>query len=280
MATNYQGKKYRGWVDPEAELGDLIEDPSSLERRSDARLFLKRAGRHIFHLDVVYAKRPTPCLAYYAFGRSLGHGSARISVRRVLRYSEVLEREGFQGVPVLAAVWRRGFLSRSDGLVVMQEVPDVVELESWGRHRSRTHDRIAWEDPIAANLASTLARLHEKRLFHGDLKSRHILVRPGDTDQFIFADLEKMKRLGRSPGLALDLFAARDLIQLLSSIRDGHPESQVNNGFLEKYLAGRDLGSRRSNRLRAMVGLYGPGGRFRQGETVLRNLLGALRGKR
>jgi len=90
--------------------------------------------------------------------------------------------------------------------------------------------------------------------------------------QFHLVDLEKCLYLPRLVNPLRVLAVSRDLVQLFASL----PQSDVTSAgevLLDSYLAAARLSPRQKETLRKITGLYGKNGRFRQGRTLLANVL-------
>ena len=128
------------------------------------------------------------------------------------------------------------------------------------------------------NFARELAGFHSKGFFHGDLKTRHVLVqhRSNRGPRFFFVDLEKCISVPYFPGFLRDILAARDLIQLFASLpreSPGFAQGESSKLLLRRYLEAAPISGRRRKRLRSIVKLYSSQGEFQQGRTLLSNVL-------
>lgn len=184
-----------------------------------------------------------------------------------------LNRHGFKSLKVLAALKPAKQILNRESVLIAEEITSVRELPSRGVHVYRVHPEIEFDASISRGLAQTLARLHKAGFFHGDLKSRHVLCRDSveQGTEFFFVDLEKCRQAGLVPSVARDLFASRDLIQLLNSLDFKGSEALKTDAFLEAYFLSLDLSSPRQKVIRRLVDLYGPCGSFSQGSTLLQN---------
>lgn len=276
-----------GWISPRLELPPpLIDDPESAAKLAGTEVVLECEARKIYRMWLPVDGRNECCFLYIFGNRSLGRALRPNYAFRVMRMSQCLRKEGFETLHVLAAFRpRRQFLNWRS-YVVAQELRPVLELPSGGRHRYPVHESVALNPDVLSAVANTLASFHDRGFVHGDLKTRHVLAhlngdQPGARFpwEIILVDLEKTRRFPRVLARAHDLFAARDLVQLCASLPEddqGRSLNGVKNELITRYLEFRRLPGSRSRLIRAVVDLYRPGGRLRQGRTLLRSLLEML----
>ena len=276
--SRYTGKTFAGWIregfQPPRE---LLDCPEEAGRFPGAEHLLDCRGRQIHRLPLALDGTVRRCFTYYFTNASLGRSLRRSYAFRTLRISLLLQKHGFATIEVLAAMKRRGHFLNWTGLLIAGDLESVCELPSTGRHVFQIHASVNLSVELAASLGKYLASLHNAGFFHGDLKTRHILVSQG-TQGWVFhlVDLEKCLYLPHlvSP---LRVFAAgRDLVQLFASL----PQAEVGSGgpaLLESYLQAISLSARQKERLRRITALYGNHGRFRQGRTLLANVLGLMK---
>ena len=287
MLNRIRNGKYKGWVHERLEW-----DPSDPEKDEFQKMLHEKGevvlhcrGRDIYRLNLQLEGTPVSCFLYVFRNYSLTRALKTPYAWKILRISNKLRKLGFQTIEVLAAVRPKYELLNWNSLLIAKEILNVYELPATGNHVYKVHPSIPFSGQITDETASELARFHDSGLFHGDLKSRHILI-PGDSDKaapiVCFVDLEKTRHHRFLPSLLLDMLAARDLVQLLSSLPHGEesPEGDKEKSrFLSLYLDHRNLGNRRSKRIRKAAGLYLDSGALRQGETLLKGLKRKMTGK-
>jgi tRNA A-37 threonylcarbamoyl transferase component Bud32 len=216
------------------------------------------------------------CYFYQFTNSSWRRSIARNPVLRTARMATILKRHRIPSVDVLLAVKRRQTLNWNSYLLT-REIENVKELDAKGDHVYRIHPTISLTPELALAFGRHLARVHNLGFFHGDLKSRHILIEQDRLNQYTFylVDIEKSTFVPFLPPPLSDLFASRDLIQFQDSTRaTGRSALKI---FFESYNTARDLPAFRLRFIESAVSLYGPNGRFRQGRTVLANLWQLLR---
>ncbi|MEJ2078706.1 MAG: lipopolysaccharide kinase InaA family protein [Acidobacteriota bacterium] len=275
--------RFRGWVAPSLNLpACLLEDPSSAGLMPGSETLLDCRGRKIYRVSLELSGRPVPCFIYLFQNDSVSRSLRRSYAGHILRMSELLREAGFDTLEVVAAFRPKWQFLNWASFLVARELQSVQELPSTGRHVYQLHTWVDFDNSVAAAVATNLANLHDSRFVHGDLKTRHILARrngSGCPPQILFVDLEKTKRIPASLTRLHDFFAARDLIQLLSSLpRELHGRTIVPNRdhFLKQYFLARRLPPQRQRLIRQLLRLYEPGGGLHQGETILRSLTTAL----
>lgn len=279
----YRGSRWSGWIHPGLEEPDLLERPHQIREMPAAEIIIERQGRRIYRVRLALGGRRQPCFCYWFDNDSWSRLLRETYAFRVMRQSFKMKRSGFLTLEPLAALKRRGQLLNRESFVVVREIEAVTEIASPWRHFSRVHQRIDLTPEIASSLGEAIARLHSEDFFHGDLKTRHILVADHSGEpRFYFIDLENCRHLTHSPTLLKDALAARDLIQFFSSLRPpkatpSRRMSEARQVLIDTYLKKRPVGDRRRRRLRKFIELYGPGGSFRQGRTLLGNLLHRFR---
>jgi hypothetical protein len=201
-----------------------------------------------------------------------------------------IKESGFNTLEVLAALKPKNEKLNWHSLLIASEIEAVGELPSAGNHVSQVHEFIDFDTRMASSLAGELSRFHDRKLIHGDLKTRHILASNGNSSshasngirKFHLVDLEKSRYFPRIPGALLDVLAARDLVQLFASLpmnSNGHNLVSTKDQFLTEYFSKRNLSGFRAGLIRRILDLYSPEGGLRQGETILENLLGKLTGR-
>ena len=273
----YRGARYSGYVHPGLRAPQLLlNEPERASCLPDARLVLDCAGRQILRVPLIVEDRQVNCYSYYFRNRSFQRSLRRCYAFRVLEISRRLANEGLSTLTVLAAVRRNREVLNRNSLIIAGEIAGVVELSSIGNHRSQVHPRQEIDESLSRELARAVAEWHSRGFFHGDLKTRHILVSGTGPRQYSFVDLEKTLHLPRSPRVLQDVLAARDLIQLFSSSPITRSNPPLRARLLKSYLDYRQISSQRAAKLERMVQLYGADGPFDQGKTLAGNLLGWL----
>ena len=284
MLNRISTSKYRGWIHEGLEW-----DPSEPLKYGFQRILSEKGevvlhcrGRDIYRLNLMLDGVPCGCFLYIFRNTSLSRALNKPYAWQVLRMSGILRDSGFHTIEVLAAMRPKNEFLNWNSLLIAREIRNVRELPSAGRHAYKVHPSIPFTAEIAGLTAAELARLHDSGLFHGDLKSRHVLLSEGSENpgpDVFFVDLEKTLKPRFFPVFILDLLAARDLIQLLSSLPGGEDAAEGNEAkslLLTRYLEHRKLGSRRSKRVRKAVRLYLDSGTLIQGETLLQSLKGRM----
>ncbi len=276
---HHSGKRFTGWIregfsPPEL----LLEYPDKIGTLPGAEHLLDCEGRQIHRLPLGWQGGEHSCFTYYFTNGSLGRSFRRSYAFRSLQMSLRLQRHGFSTPDILAACKRRGERLNWTGLLVAAEIQSVWELPSAGRHVFQIHHAIDLSDELAAALGRYLASLHGVGFFHGDLKSRHILVsRQPESPSFHLVDLEKSLYLPRVPASLKVILASRDLVQLFASLPGATDHESKARLILESYLQSTTLNNQHKKRLKKLTSLYGKQGSFRQGRTLLENLIGLLR---
>jgi hypothetical protein len=260
----YLAEHYRGWrrddFDPP---GAVLSGPSELAALDGAEHLLDCAGRQIYRVPLCSGGRIFNSFVYYFNNASYGRSLRRCYAFRSLRIASRLAQESFPSLQVLAALKPRREILNWRSVLVALEIESVPEL--------------ILSSGLVTGLGRFLARFHARGFFHGDLKSRHVLVGelPGGAYQFHLVDLEKCLHLPRLPASPATLLAARDLVQLLVSL-PLDPHDPMTRLLLDSYSAASPFSSREAARIRRIVELYSEGGGFRQGRTLLVNLVHLL----
>jgi len=272
--------RYWGWIDGELEIPSaLMEDPEKANQLAGAAVVLECQARRIVRLSMLRKGSPQSCFIYLFRNTSFGRSLRSCYSMHVMKMAEMLRQEGQATLEILAALRPRGQILNADSWMIAREIDSVRELPSVGRHVYQVHRWADFDSTVAGAVAERLAHFHQRGFVHGDLKTRHVLVRSnglGNRPEIIFVDLEKTRRLPRGLGLVHDLFSARDLIQLLASLpveTAGRSLEMERKLLLDEYFRFRQLASYRERLMRRVLSWYGPGGRLRQGKTVLGALL-------
>ena len=274
----YRGARYSGYVHPGLRVPHLLlNEPERAASLPDTKLLLECDGRQIVRLPLILENRQVYCFSYYFRNRSLQRALRRCYAFRVLEASRRLGSEGLRTLTVLAAVRRNRQVLNRHSLIIASEIPDVAELSSIGNHRSHVHPQRDVDESLSPELARAVAEWHTRGFFHGDLKTRHILVSGTCPGRFSFVDLEKTLHLPRAPRTLQDVLAARDLVQLFSSSPITQSNPLLRARLLKSYLNHRQLSPQRVGKLERIIHLYGTDGPFEQGKTLAGNLIGLLR---
>jgi hypothetical protein len=274
----YRGRGFQGWIREDFLPPDLVlEAPERLSELPSAVRLLNCEGRQIYRLPAIVGGVPESCFVYYFTNASLQRGFRRCYALRCWRKALRLQARGFNTIDVLAALKRRRELLNWRSVLVAREVADVCELPSRGDHVFRIHPFIGFSGPVAEAFGRHLGRFHRDGFVHGDLKTRHVLVRNFATSRpdFFLVDLEKCVRLSFLPESLRVLWLARDLIQFRVSLDHccAPVPQEAWTSFFESYLQEAGLAARNRRRIKRILRLYGPEGGFRQGRTLLANLL-------
>lgn len=282
--------KFCGWVTQDLTLPSrLTTEANSASSLEGAETLLDCKLRNIYRAPLRRGDQTLSCFFYFFRHNSIRQALGSGPPFHVLKMSEILREHGFESLEVLAALRPKRQILRWTSLLIASEISSVCELPSAGTHVYQIHKWIDFDQPIATELARELARFHDCSFFHGDLKSRHILTRtasladsPENTSRFVLVDLEKTKRLPHLPSPVRDILAARDLIQLLSSLPAGTELDEIKaarENLLNEYLMRRVISSKREKFIRRILEMYAPDGTLVQGKTVLGGLTSHLRRK-
>jgi len=275
ILRRYNGKGFCGRVHPLLDLEhEALDDPHEFIRHRQAELILDCENRKIIRSDILLGGVRVPALLHFDENRSFSRIFRSSYASRTLSIASRLAENAIPTVDVLAALNRKGFPVEAS-LLITREMQNVRQLPATGRHQLEIHPPLELTDSLALQLGCCVAELHSRRLFHGDLKSRHILVEQTEPPRFIFVDLEKSAFWPLAPSSVRDVLAARDLVQLLSSIPERrNPKTATHRDILlESYLTKRKLPATRRRRLASWVDLYMGNDGFEQGKTLLENLL-------
>jgi tRNA A-37 threonylcarbamoyl transferase component Bud32 len=271
----YSGKHYRGWLRRDFEPPPpLLEDPGRLADCAEAEKLLECTGRQIFRAMLPVAGRLQSCFLYYFTNNSLSRGLRRSYAFRSLRLSRKLRNSGIGTLEVLAALKKRGDFLNWQSILVAREIAPVCELPAAEQHLFQIHPAVPLSPLITHELARELAFFHGQGFFHGDLKSRHILVNSEERrPRFYFVDLEKTLHLPRLPRSLRAVLESRDLVQLFASLpHDNGKRRHLQEELLEAYLEAACHPPRLRKIFRRILDLYGPDGGLRQGETLWSNI--------
>lgn len=279
--SRFRNAEMAGYLHPEIRFTKELE--MILFQRPESRTLeaateiLRCDGRLIFRLPLELGGSACSCYLYLFTNKSWSRALHRASAMHIMQVAARMTRAGFPTLEVLAALKPRTQLLNWDSLLISREIENVQELPSSGTHLYQVHETIVLDEDLLQAVASHIAALHNRGFVHGDLKTRHILVRRQQDDCTIFlVDLEKSRRMPAQLGPAHDLWAARDLIQFFASLpRETTPQEEIDvrSPFLDSYFQARLLSDFRRRGIRRWVELYRPGGRFQQGRTLLDSLL-------
>lgn len=284
MLRRIRTREYKGWIHEGLEW-DPSHDEFQRMLSQKGEVVLHCRGRDIYRLTLNLDDIPVKCFLHMFRNTSLTRALKKPYAWQVLLMSNRLRKLGFPSIEVLAAIRPKNEILNWNSMLIAREILNVRELPASGKHVYRVHARVPFSAEVAEQTASELARFHDSGLFHGDLKSRHVLVSEISENkgpEVFFVDLEKTRNPKFIPPFLRDILAARDLIQLLTSLPGGEEAAEGNEEksiLLTRYLEHRKLGSRRSQRIRRAVRLYLDSASLRQGETLLKGLKRKMTGE-
>ncbi len=281
----YTGKHFYGWIHSEfSPPKGLLDSPERAAEFPEAEHLLDCRARQIFRLPLSVQGRLRSCFTYYFTNQSLNRSFRTTPSFHILKVSQKLQEKGLGTLKVLAALKRKRELFNWCSFLVAREITPVYELASAGNHVFQIHPFLEYSPRVAAGLAQHLASFHRKGFFHGDLKTRHILIgrHSNPLRRFYLVDLEKCHYLPHLPSFLKDVLAARDLIQLFASLKTPSSSEDADHlryYFTEEYLSAIQLSLSRQVWLKKLLELYGPEGNLEQGQTVLTNLWKKFQGR-
>ncbi len=278
-------REYKGWIHKGLEWTPSNPEGDEFQRMLSEKgeLILTCRGRDIYRLNFNLEGAPCCCFLYIFRNTSLTRALKTSYAYQTLRISNTIRELGFPSIEVLAAIRPKNEILNWNSLLIAKEILNVKELPATGSHIYKVHASIPFSGEVADLTASELARFHDSSLFHGDLKSRHILISKNpdkESRDIWFVDLEKTRRHKLLPSFLRDILAARDLVQLLSSLpgdNNGDSAQEEKSRFLSLYLSNRNLSRKRSGTIKKAVNLYLESGSLRQGETLLQGIYRRIR---
>lgn len=280
----------RGWFDETLGINpEFTRSPGRFCVQNRADQILDCEGRQIYRSHFPVGKQNLSCFVYIFRNLSFNRALRPSYAFHCMEMSQKLSQSGFCTFRCLAAFRPRAEMLNWNSVLVATEIDSVFELPSSGSHLYPVHPTIPLSSTLTMQLALELSRFHQKGFFHGDLKTRHILVRPPaslnghQSFQFFFVDLEKARHMPSLPSFGRDILAVRDLIQLFESL-PGEDRLNIHSDpagtFLDGYFEGRGFPDSRRRRFRKMLSFYGPHGQLRQGETLIGALFSLLSPRR
>jgi hypothetical protein len=264
----FRGKIFRGAVTARlaARLTFLLDDPEAADGISGSRRVLSGPFRTIWEISI----------GGDTFFVHLFRHQRREILDRIVRMQTLLRRMQI-GTFDVCAVGRETGHSGHREFFIARKIDNAVSLPAGLGHRYEVVPEAPdLPDKLSVSLAQFISGFHLKRIIHGDLKSRHILLQQGaGMPRFFLVDLEKARRLRYLPERLVDVFRVRDLIQLSASCGQIITRSQKTR-FLRNYLRRLSIPAERRRTFYFVLRLYSIHD-FRQGRTLLENILGAIR---
>ncbi len=154
--------------------------------------------------------------------------------RRAFFASLMLQKNGFDAPDVIGLFERRAGLLCTDNLFLTRDVTDALPLPKYLdkiRHQSGK-TALAKKRAFIRAFAQTLGRMHNKGIFHGDLRLNNVLVVPDDPgEKLYFIDNERTKKKFRLPAR----LCLKNLVQL-NMFRDGISNTDRMR-FIKTYLS-------------------------------------------
>lgn len=277
--TRYSGPTYNGYLRADFEPPDLVLDqPEQIGRLEGAEHLLDCEGRQIHRVPLRVGDQVRSCFTYRFTNRSLTRALRRCYAIRTLRHAELLRQRGFPTLEVVAALKKKDELLNWTSLLIALEIESVFEIPSKGNHVFQIHEFLGDSD-WPASLGLHIARFHNAGFVHGDLKTRHILASISNGEYcFYLVDLEKSRFMPRCPGAIRAILVARDLIQLLASLREPKVGgTDFGDRILDSYFQQVQHGPAFARRVQRLVRLYRGESGFKQGKTVVENLWHVVR---
>lgn len=277
----FTGKLCRGWVhitfDPAPE---FLDHPEDVADWPGAEKIVDRVSRQIYRLRLKVGGKEMSCYSYYLADTSFPRIFRSTYAFRVLKQSRRLLENGIGTFQVLASVKKKRVILNRRSFVLVREIPQVTEIASRSNHSSEIHEHTDLTAELASSLGAAIANLHNKGFVHGDLKTRHVLLRKSDLPEIFFVDLEKCWSIRALPKLFQDVVCSRDLIQFFTSMPErSFYRNHVRQEVLTAYWKSRNLSHSRKQRIIGYLRMYGPDGGFRQGKTLLENVLESFNSK-
>lgn len=288
VLRRFSNNKVRGWVHPELALPDCLTEEWNLSLvLPNSELLLDCRGRQMYRANLDLSGLSHSCFIYLFRNQSFSRSLQRTHAFHILDIAEKMRRKGIPSLEVLAALKPRNETLNWHSLLIASEIESVNELPSAGNHVFQVHRSLDFDTSVASSLAGELSQFHDKKFVHGDLKSRHILAQIGLSQpvsengekRFHLVDLEKTRYFPFIPNHLLDVFAARDLVQLFASLpnsSNGQDLEPQRAKFLAEYFSERRLSKLRIAVFRGILTLYSPEGTLQQGQTILQNVMAKL----
>ncbi|MBI4445893.1 MAG: hypothetical protein HY645_08275 [Acidobacteria bacterium] len=273
ILRQYSGSRYYGWVHADfAPPSEVLEFPEKVSQMPGAECVLDCEGREISRISLLLDGQLTPCFVYFFKNNSWNRAFRRSYAFRTRQAANKLTQSQIGTLQILAALKKRGELLNWHSTIIAKEISGVQELEAAGTHIFHIHPISLFSETLALALAGELCKFHQNGFYHGDLKTRHILVSADGipNPKFYFVDLEKCLHIPNCPPLIRDLLSARDLIQLFASLSSAGAE--LKKIFLDRYFELLQPGERRERRIRRFLSWYEPQGSLSQGKTLLSSL--------
>lgn len=140
-----------------------------------------------------------------------------------------LKARGVSSIPILALLEKREFFLRKESFLFMESIPDSLEMD---RYIIENLKPMRLRRKFIKEFAFWLASIHQKRIYHLDMKACNILVyQNGEKWGFFLLDLEDI-RLDKNVNKK-QLF--KNLLQLNTSIPDGITKTDRLR-FFKEYL--------------------------------------------
>ena len=251
VLREFSNEKVKGWVHPELDLPECLRNGwNALPTIPGAELLLDCKGRRMYRADLPRSGNSQSCFIYHFRNQSFSRSLQQTHAFHILQIAEKMRKRGIQTLEVLAALKPRSETFNWNSLLIASEIEEVNELPSSGNHVFQVHESVEFDASIASTLAGELSGFHNRKFVHGDLKTRHILAKTNNfvgtssngVKKFHLVDLEKSKHYPLLPNPLMDIFAARDLVQLFASLptnSNGQDLSPVRYQFLAEYFSTR-----------------------------------------
>ena len=293
-ARPYRTNRFQGTIysDLPSSLAGVLDDPEQTEAVPGSRRVLNAKLRTIWEVPMPDGS------AYFVH---LFRDQRRRVVARISKIHKLMRALQIATFDIVAFGHESAGRSRLE-FFIARKIPDAVSIPAGLGHRYEVVPE-AHEVPekLANSLASFISDFHRKRIIHGDLKSRHILIQNRSRLQmnaamaasngpeksshpwisrspdprFYLVDLEKTRRFWFLPEVFVDLLRVRDLIQLSASCSQLITNQQKIR-FLRTYLRQLAVNARRRRTFYFVIRLYSDCD-FRQGRTLLQNLVATMR---
>ncbi len=184
--------------------GEWLKDPDALFRRSDAEIIKDQRKIKVARVPVtlaggskgIYVKR----FNVFSWRYRLGSVFMASGAMRALRGAQLLSQQNIPAACALAAVEFRSWGMVTKSFFLTEEISGGKTADAYWREELQRATRVdapARRRMFLRRLASLFRGLHDRNIYHNDLKDANILVVGGDDhrpESLYLLDLEGIRR--------------------------------------------------------------------------------------
>ena len=230
LSQKFKKRRYAGWSVlirsdfPEDKIADLIRSVSISDNYSERFTQIPSSGyARVFRCNIFSEGKDRSFVLKQYLSRSMmdfiKHIFRPSRAKRAFFASLMLQKNGFDAPEAIGLFERRSGLLCTGSLLLASDVGDALPLPKYFNNicRESNKDALARKRAFIRAFARIIGRMHNKGIFHGDLRLNNVLVvSDGPNEKFFFIDNERTRKFFRLPAR----LRLKNLVQI-NMFRDG-----------------------------------------------------------